>query len=197
MGMDVCGLEPDSRVGKYFGSKWWYWNPLVTYIKKVAPEIAEHCKAWRTNDGDGLDANLSKQLATKLKRELESGRTHQYEVDYNRAVDALPDEPCDNCGGTGQRKTPAEAWPESESCSECLGTGKNLNRTPEALHAIRCDNCGGTGQRKTPAEPWTGACYPCRGTGKCRPMEAGEIFEAENVAEFAEFLEHCGGFRIW
>lgn len=61
-----------------------------------------------------------------------------------------------------------------------------------------CPLCGATGMRAKP--PTTGPgdrlCNGCQGSGVIRPFETSYPFSEENVKEFAEFLESCGGFEI-
>ena len=71
MGMDVSGRKPTTKQGEYFRNNvWWWWHPLASYICEVAPEIADHCDYWQTNDGDGLNAEDA-ALADKLQQEIE------------------------------------------------------------------------------------------------------------------------------
>ena len=70
-----------------------------------------------------------------------------------------------------------------------------------------CDICDGTGYRKEP--PLTGAghknCNACNNefkqddvpVGKRKHWDTNYPFNVENVAEFAEFCLHSGGFKIW
>lgn len=68
---------------------------------------------------------------------------------------------------------------------------------------VKCDLCKGKGRRSDayakknlPDLCKPGGCNACGGKGKVRPWAASYPFDAENVKEFAEFLEHCGGFKI-
>lgn len=73
-----------------------------------------------------------------------------------------------------------------ETCWLCAGAG------------VRTDEVGVQMGLDCPRDPETGqgGCNGCAGTGTRRPSEASYPFSAENVAEFAEFLAACGGFRI-
>ena len=116
MGMDVYG-----KSGNYFRNNVWWWRPLADYIKEVAPEeITSNCQYWQSNDGDGLDAENSKKLADFLQAEIDSGRTKAYEAEYEKSQDALPDEKCDLCNGTGQRNDNIIQG----TCNKCKGKGK-------------------------------------------------------------------------
>lgn len=73
-----------------------------------------------------------------------------------------------------------------EVCWLCAGAG------------IRTDDVGVRHglDRPRDAVTGTGGCNGCAGSGKQRPSEASYPFAVDNVAEFAEFLAHCGGFAI-
>jgi len=45
--MDVHGLKPDSKAGKYFRASMWAWPPIWDFAVTVAPEITE-----RVTNGD-------------------------------------------------------------------------------------------------------------------------------------------------
>jgi hypothetical protein len=133
MGMDVYGKKPDSEEGEYFRNSVWNWRPLAAYVQEVAPEICAACTHWDTNDGDGLNASASMKLAVKLAAEISSGRTRAYEMRYKSDNEALPDEPCHICAGTGTR-------PPIPQCG--VGDPKN--------GGLKCNGCDGTGY----VRPW-------------------------------------------
>jgi hypothetical protein len=92
------------------------------YICEVAPEIADHCEYWLTNEGDGLNAEDSAALANKLQQEINS-------VICAAEQELTPNEPCRLCKGTGILRAPA--------AGEC-GAG-------DMLTGIKCNNCDGNG----------------------------------------------------
>jgi len=156
VGFDVFGKNPKNETGKYFRNNVWWWHPLWEYCCQVAPDIAGKVTHGHSNDGDGLDdEDDALALARRLREELESGRTKEYERQYAAALEALPDEPCRICGGTGGRQPPPQVGPGDVPCNGCSGTGK------------------------------------------VRPFVTNCPFSKENVREFVEFLENCGGFEIW
>lgn len=81
---------------------------------------------------------------------------------------------------------------------ETHGYAETYAVTLEALPSEQCFCCAGTGKRLPP--PLTGAgnqpCNACDGSGETRPSATMYPFSVENVTEFANFLEHCGGFEI-
>jgi hypothetical protein len=60
----------------------------------------------------------------------------------------------------------------------------------------KCTFCDGTGTR-TDLKPEPFKCNACYGKGTVRPFATAYPFSVENVREFIEFLNDCGGFEIW
>ncbi len=120
MGMDVYRKKPTAEVGGYFRNTVWYWRPLWDYVAEVAPDLAAKVEYGHSNDGDGLGARDSAALARILTAEIDSGRTAGYEAQRTATLDALPDEECWLCGGTGTRTDMVV----QNGCTVCTGTGK-------------------------------------------------------------------------
>lgn len=62
-----------------------------------------------------------------------------------------------------------------------------------------CFVCKGKGHHLLGAKsktPRRQPCSHCRATGAIRPHWTELPFSVESVQEFAEFLKHCGGFKI-
>jgi len=66
---------------------------------------------------------------------------------------------------------------ERPTCRICEGTGQR----PDGLYGVEWKQKG---------------CNSCHGEGTTSPAEANYPFSVENVQQFAEFLEACGGFEI-
>lgn len=124
MGVDICGSNPTSEAGAYFGLNWWYWIPIVEYIGLIAPDIAVHCEHWGTNDGDGLDSELSEDLSRRIMDAIASGHAGQWRNAYQDFLDSLPNEKCDICAGTGKRKPGPNTGAGNEPCGACDSTGE-------------------------------------------------------------------------
>ena len=123
MGMDVSGNQPTAEVGEYFRNNVWWWHPLWEYVLHVVPWVGDKVPHGHYNDGQGLDADGCAALAVALTGELESGATTRYEVDYMSGLNAMPDEECDLCNGTGTRKNCGDmGW--CNGCNGCEGRGK-------------------------------------------------------------------------
>jgi len=58
----------------------------------------------------------------------------------------------------------------------------------------KCKHCKGTGTRRDGEKPMR--CNACSGYGKTKHWGTHYPFSVSNVKEFAEFVEHSGGFRI-
>jgi hypothetical protein len=125
MGMDVHGHAPTAEVGEYFRANIWTWHPLWHYCCKVYPPCRE--VAGHYNDGDGLDAERSAELAATLQAHLEAGHTAAYAAICQAEIDALPNSSCPFCQASGQGTTVhADGYvalsPEF-ACYHCEGTG--------------------------------------------------------------------------
>ncbi len=124
MGMDVYGKKPTDETGKYFRNNVWWWRPLADYCCEVAPAITAKCQHWQTNDGDGLGKRDSLKLADVLKAKVAEGHTAAYAEIRAAELNALPDERCDICGGTGRRAEPPQLGPGDMPCNGCEAKGR-------------------------------------------------------------------------
>lgn len=64
----------------------------------------------------------------------------------------------------------------------------------ESLPMEKCVHCHGNGIRND--RYVKGPCNACYGAGKVKHFGTHYPFSAENVEQFADFLESCGGFEI-
>jgi len=129
MGMDVLGKCPTCEVGQYFRNNVWSWRPLWDYCLEVSSD-ARQVKSGHTNDGDGLDRRGARALALTLATKIADGHTRTYAIAYKATNDALPDETCVLCEGTGSRKAPPDIGAgDAGYCNACADTGK---RRPSA-----------------------------------------------------------------
>lgn len=171
MGMDVYGRDPSSETGEYFRNSVWGWHPLADYIIEKAPEhLVVQCRHWHSNDGDGLDAEASIELADWLDDQIESGLADEYEQEYKAMLNAMPDETCQWCKGTGIRND---------------AIGQQYGMPYKVIH-----------EEGHPRKGQKGWCNACNGLGKTRPFATSYHFSVENVREFAKFVRDSGGFEI-
>jgi hypothetical protein len=171
MGMDVYGNEPKTDAGEYFRNNVWYWRPLWSYCILVADGMIDS-EIGHDNSGDGLDADQAEKLAAILRDELSSGRTADFKRKYDAYLGSLSSSKCDFCGGTGIRTD---------------AVGVEMGMPTKKLDEFQAIAFGRS-------EGW---CNACQGEGKVPHIETNYPFEIENVQEFAEFLENCGGFKIF
>lgn len=174
MGMDIYGQSPTTDKGHYFRNNVWWWRPLADYILSQHGEIAtKGCdpEYWHSNDGEGLDAETALELAKALRHDLETGVTAEYERKHREHLANLPRETCHLCEGTGIR-------------TDAVGVAHgmpNKELSPEVQIL--------TGRTH-------GWCNACDGVGTRESFLANYPFSVDNVAEFCDFLEGCGGFSI-
>lgn len=175
MGMDVYGRAPTSEAGAYFRRNIWRWHPLAELVCALAPRITMRCRNWHSNDADGLDCDASRKLAGVLRRAIKSGRAARLIAKRNAAVAALPDQRCTLCNGTGIRDD-------------------DLGRTHGQPQKII-----GTDISAEPDHPrfgQTGWCNGCDGRGATPAFARHYICDLDDLTQFADFLENCGGFEI-
>lgn len=171
MGMDVYGNNPATEVGEYFRANVWYWHPLWEYCERAFPEYAGKVEHGHTNDGDGLNADDSKALAVAIREALTNGNAQAYSIERNAYLASLERPDCEQCSGTGIRTDEVgvkQGMPERElSEVEAIAYGRTK-----------------------------GWCNGCSGEGKKDAWETNYHFDLEVLAEFADFLDECGGFEI-
>jgi hypothetical protein len=183
MGMDVSGVAPASPKGEYFRNNVWWWGPLATYVQHVAPELTGAYQYWHSNDGDGLDDVDSKLLAQILRSEIDSGRCQAYADQRAAELAALPRETCNLCDGTGVR---------TDEVGVAHGQPDMMILPSETRYGL-----GDGLNHDHPRYGQKGWCNGCNGVGSRESIRASYGFSVENVREFAEFLQDCGGFEIW
>lgn len=171
MGMDVYGKNPTGEVGSYFRRNVWGWHPLWEYVETVHPDIAENVEYAHSNDGDGLEADDSQALAHRLKSDLANGVVAYYIKTRNEWLASLERPTCEWCEGTGIRMDEV---------------GREAGMPTKTLEPELASIVGRT-------EGW---CNGCNGEGKRDNINTWYSLEEEDIQQFAEFLENCGGFEI-
>jgi hypothetical protein len=171
MGMDVYGKNATNEVGQYFRRNVWGWRPLWMYVENNHSEIAALVKYPQSNDGDGLNASKSKLLAKLLKEDLANGDAQKYIQSRNEYLANLERDVCDLCEGTGIR-------------TDAVGVE---NKMPERELSPEMAILVGRTQ---------GYCNGCNAEGKKDAWDTHYTLDLEDLEEFADFLESCGGFEI-
>ena len=172
MGMDVYGRKPKNEKGEYFRNNVWFWHPLWDYCLRLYPTVTKECVDGHSNSGDGLSASNAKKLAKLIKKDLENGKAQEYADQYEQWQQSLPPQPCKHCEGTG---VPKNVSTSSESMSS--ESASLLVMTYLLNEDQKCKFCDGKGSR-----PDWALNYP---------------FTIENLKEWQEFLDNCGGFNIY
>lgn len=143
MGMDVYGKAATTKDGEYFRNNVWWWRPLADYCLSVAPETTKPCHHWHSNDGDGLNAAHSEALAQVLQAEIDSGRCASYAAIREAELNAMQNETCHLCEGTGTRKAAPEVGAGDPkdggiSCNGCEASGSV--RPYETMYGFSVEN---------------------------------------------------------
>ncbi len=172
MGMDVYGVDPDSKQGEYFRRNVWGWRPLWMMVEELAPALAGKVKGAQFNDGDGLDAKDAKELGKLLEEKINEGTATKLVDAYNLHKSNLPQENCFICEGTGVR-------------TDAVGIqdGQHEKALAKEVAVVVGREFG-----------W---CNGCAGYGKKEHMDVSYGTSVECLKEFATFAYHSGGFEIF
>jgi len=169
MGMDVYGKKADNKTGEYSRRSVWGWRPLWEYCLEtfeVTNKVEGHY-----NNGDGLNAGDTLLLAEQMKLAIANGSAEEYIAERNEKLANLERPTCQWCAGTGIRTDEVgvkSGQPERELSPEMASlTGRTH-----------------------------GFCNGCSGEGKTDHWDTNYSLRLDDIKEFAEFLEHSGGFRI-
>ena len=106
-----------------FNRNAWIWHPLWEYVESRYPGIARTVKYGHSNDGDGLTAELSKELGVAIEEDLESGAAQKYVEEFNAFLESLDDITCPRCLGFGLNRV-GILKTGSSTCIKCRGAGK-------------------------------------------------------------------------
>ena len=120
MGMDVYGVAPTSEVGEYFRNNVWSWRPLWDFVGESCDLTLEMKRSGHFNDGLQIDELTARRIAKTLFSLLQDGTVATYQRKRDALLEALPDEVCRHCNGTGVRD---DSYVQGE-CNGCNGTGK-------------------------------------------------------------------------
>ena len=68
MGMDVYGISPENKEGKYFRNNIWHWPELWTLVVNLCEDMltGEQVTLGFTNNGIVIDADQSTEIAERL-----------------------------------------------------------------------------------------------------------------------------------
>jgi len=120
MGMDVYGEAPKETKGEYFRNNCWWWRPLWDYVNECGLLTPEQHEGGHYNDGLLIPEEQALRIAATLTVKVERGEVMEVARRYKQGLDAMPDEVCDLCHGTGKRNDMVVA----HGCNKCEGKGK-------------------------------------------------------------------------
>ena len=120
MGMDVYGVAPTNEVGEYFRNNVWSWRPLWDFVSESCDLTLEMKRSGHFNDGLQIDELTARRIAKTLFSLLQDGTVANYQRKRDVLLEALPDEECKHCNGTGFRD---DEYVQG-TCNGCNGTGK-------------------------------------------------------------------------
>ena len=147
MGMDVYGLAPANTRGEYFRNNVWWWRPLWDYVIESCDLDEDVELSGHFNDGVQIDELTARRIAKTLFSLLHDGTVANYQRKRDALLEALPDEECTHCNGTGVRD---DSYVQGK-CNGCNGTGKVrpfetwYSFSPENVSEFAhfCDKSGG------------------------------------------------------
>jgi len=120
MGMDVYGIAPTSEVGEYFRNSVWSWRPLWDFVSESCDLTLEVKRFGHFNDGMQIDEFTARRIAKTLFSLLNDGTVATYQRAHDALFEAMPDEVCTHCNGTGVRD---DKYVQGK-CNGCNGTGR-------------------------------------------------------------------------
>jgi len=168
MGMDVYGKNPTEKSGEYFRRNVWGWHPLWDYCLDMHPDISQKVKYGHSNDGDGLGAVNSRKLAKRLKEDIISGNAQKYIEDRDIQLANLEQVVCYCCHGKKTIKV------EKNSLQINAEQSPTLN---DCEYTIK-------------------ECHVCNGTGLVDSWDKNYFLSLQDIQQFCDFLQNCGGFEI-
>ncbi|HOW87328.1 MAG TPA: hypothetical protein PKV84_01555 [Candidatus Omnitrophota bacterium] len=129
MGFDVVGNDPKTEKGEYFRNNVWWWHPLWGYVAKQCQDILTHkeIEAGGFNNGVLISERKAREIGLRLRFLLDQKEVKRFAEGYQKHLDAMPDERCDLCAGTGKRN---DEFVKGD-CNGCEGKGK---KRPWAAH---------------------------------------------------------------
>jgi len=132
------------------------------------PDISSKVKYGHSNDGDGLGAVNSKKLAKRLKDDISSGTAQKYIEDRDAQLANLQQVICYACHGKKTIKVTKDSLQINSAQSDTSNDGE---------YTIK-------------------ECHVCKGTGLVDSWDKNYFLSLQDIQQFCEFLQNCGGFQI-
>jgi DnaJ-class molecular chaperone len=107
--------------GRYFRNNVWWWRPLWAYVCSICEDVMteEEQLAGTDNSGNTIPESTTERMVEKLVIEIALDNHIKHAEQYKKEVEALPDEECWLCKGTGKRD---DEHVKGE-CNACGGKG--------------------------------------------------------------------------
>ena len=149
MGFDIYGIQPshspvpdfpsggsdkekeayyawrDGTDGAYYRQSVWGWRPLWEFVCIACDGIVTDKDAnngWY-NGGHKISKTKTKRIAAKIRRLVKNGFVDKYVETRNKVINAMPNEDCEICDGTGKRTKPPKTGAGDIKCNGCDGKG--------------------------------------------------------------------------
>lgn len=167
------GERPRKCVGKSFTRSLEPWSALWQYCEARHLDIVESIDV-DADDGGALVVPLrdARALAVRLATDVKDRTAHEYVIARDLIVQAMPQDTCRNCEGTGIRVDDVGSELLMDTLELPLEQSLRLGRT-------------------------SGWCNGCNGEGIVNAWEKRCELKVRDIAEFAKFLAASGGCRIY
>jgi DnaJ-class molecular chaperone len=123
MGFDLYAQDAKTEEASYFRNNVWWWRPLWSYVIDMNLVTDEQAERGSYNDGYLIDREQAMRIGIKLKHLISQGHTKEYEDKRQAELDALPQEKCELCHGTGTRNDKNTQFKDMK-CNACSGKGE-------------------------------------------------------------------------
>jgi hypothetical protein len=111
----------EDNPGEYFRNNVWWWRPLWDYICTICHDILddEDCEEGHHNGGHQINEKKAIAIAGRIDLFIKNGDAADFAIERQQTLDALEDEECQFCEGTGKRD---DQYVKGE-CNGCQGKG--------------------------------------------------------------------------
>ena len=159
-----------SRNGGLFSRTTCGWQGLVEMLRTCFTRQIETWAEWCIRSGAGMNAEQSRRLADAIDAAILSGEVDRYVKERDARIDALPDDTCTVCCGSGVRHD---------------DVGQRGGQPDRIITEVGHPRYGQIG--------W---CSECNGVGTIPPEETWHRLDSDDVREFSAFVRAGGGFEI-
>ena len=117
--------------GSVFRNSVWLWRPLWMFVSTECSDIVSEIdiEAGDNISGHCINKTKAKKIATRIRQLDIKGEIEKYAMGNTEFLEALPDEKCELCDGTGIRNDnlgkEIRKKDPSFTCNACSGKGMN------------------------------------------------------------------------